>query len=143
MYKHTQIGWVTIISIGLGILLVGYYGDLCTNWIALLVFGILVVCIILFASLTVTGDGGFVRIKFGPGLIRKSFPWEEIEACNVVRNYWWFGWGIRKIPQGWLYNVSGLDAVELSMKDGKVYRIGTDEPRELNEFIQWKLSERK
>ncbi|UCD85509.1 MAG: hypothetical protein JSU92_04780, partial [Deltaproteobacteria bacterium] len=110
MYRHTQIGWVTITSIGLVILLVGYYGDIISNWIALPVFGILVICIILFASLTVTGDDGFIRIKFGPGLIRKSFPLEEIGSCNVVRNYWWYGWGVRKIPQGWLFNVSGLDA---------------------------------
>jgi hypothetical protein len=56
-----------------------------------------------------------------------------------VKNQWWWGWGIRLIPGGWLYNVSGLDAVELKMKNGRVYRIGTDEPRKLAEFIQAKL----
>jgi hypothetical protein len=27
----------------------------------------------------------------------------------------------------WIYNVSGFDAVELTMKNGKIYRIGTNE----------------
>ncbi len=37
---------------------------------------------------------------------------------------------------GWLYNVSGTDAVELKMKNGKRYRIGTDVPGELAEAIR-------
>ena len=135
MYRHTQIGWVTIISIGLGMLLVGYHGDIRSKWIVLSVLGILVICIILFASLTVTGDNSFIRIKFGPGLIRKSFPLEEIESCTVVRNRWWYGWGIRITPHGWMFNVHGLDAVQLMRKNGKRSRIGTDEPQKLVEAI--------
>jgi len=57
-----------------------------------------------------------------------------------VRNQWWWGWGIRLIPGGWLYNVSGLDAVELKMKNGRIFRIGTDEAQRLAEFIQAKRS---
>jgi hypothetical protein len=57
-----------------------------------------------------------------------------------VRNRWWWGWGIRRIGRGqWLFNVSGLDAVELSMKNGKTYRIGTDEPQRLCEVVQSRL----
>ena len=121
----------------------GYVGILSSNWITLSVFGLLVVCIILFRSLTVTGDDDLIKVRFGPGLIRKNFRFEEIESAKPVRNRWWYGWGIRKIPRGWLFNVSGLDAVELSMKNGRIYRIGTDEPQILNEFIQRKLKEGK
>jgi hypothetical protein len=46
----------------------------------------------------------------------------------VVRNCWWYGWGIRRGPDFRLYNVSGLDAVELRLKSGEVRRIGTDDP---------------
>jgi len=35
------------------------------------------------------------------------------------------------ISGGWMYNVWGLDAVELNLTSGKVFRIGTDEPAEL------------
>ena len=143
MYKHTQIGWLSLISLGIGILLTGYFGFLYSNWIALSVLGVLVICIILFASLDIIVNDKSVEIRFGVGLIRKKFSLEEIESCAVVRNRWWDGWGIRKIPKGWLFNVSGLDAVELVMRNGKVYRIGTDESQNLGKFIQRKLNEEK
>lgn len=140
MYNHTQIGWLTLILLGIGILLTGYFGTLYSNWIALLVLGVLMICVILFASLTVIVNDNSVEIKFGVGLIRRKFSLQKIESYTVVRNRWWYGWGIRKIPKGWLFNVSGLDAVELSMRNGKVYRIGTDEPQKLSGLIQRKLN---
>ena len=141
MYKHTQIGWLTLILVGIGILLTGYFGILYSNWIALSVFVILVICIILFASLTVIVNGNIIEIRFGVGLIKKQFSLEKIQSCAVVKNRWWYGWGIRIIPKGWLFNVSGLDAVELSMRNGKTYRIGSDESQKLCEVIQRKLNE--
>ena len=141
MYKRTQIGWLTLIFIGMAILSTAYFGILYLNWIALSVSGILVICMILFANLTVIVNDHSVEIRFGVGLFRKKFSLEEIESCTVVRNRWWYGWGIRKIPKGWLFNVSGLDAVELLMRNGKVYRIGSDDPQQLGGFIQRKLNE--
>lgn len=138
MYKHVQSGWLLLTLVGLGILLTGYLGILCSNWIALTVFGMLVICAILFASLTVTVNNNFVEIRFGVGVVRRKFTLEEIKSCAVVRNRWWYGWGIRKISKGWLFNVSGLDAVELAMRNGRVYRIGTDEPQKLSETIRKK-----
>ena len=141
VYRHTQIGWVTLISLGVTMLLAGYVGIPSANWIALSVSGILVICIVLFANLTVMVNGSCVAIAFGVGVIRRRLRLEEIVSCTQVRNRWWYGWGIRKIPKGWLFNVSGLDAVELTVRTGRVYRIGTDEPRKLTEFIQRKLRE--
>jgi hypothetical protein len=57
----------------------------------------------------------------------------------VVKNPWYYGWGIHLTPSGWLYNVSGFWAVELQMKNGKKYRIGTDDPEGLVQVIQDKL----
>ena len=45
-----------------------------------------------------------------------------------MRNKWWYGWGLRWIPGGSMYNVWGFDAVELELRSGKVFRIGSDEP---------------
>ncbi len=143
IYRHTQIGWLVLVLLGIGILLTGYFGFLYLNWTALSVFGVFVICIILFASLSVIVNDKSIEIRFGVGLIKKKFNFEEIELCKVVRNRWWYGWGIRKISKGWLFNVSGLDAVELTMRNGKAYRIGTDEPQKLDKFIQGKLNEEK
>jgi hypothetical protein len=54
----------------------------------------------------------------------------------VVKNPWYYGWGIRLIPGGWLYNVSGFWAVELQMKNGKRYRIGTDDAEGLAKSLE-------
>jgi hypothetical protein len=42
-----------------------------------------------------------------------------------------------------LYDVSGLAAVELVLKNGKQFRIGTDEPLVLKDFIQAQLKRMK
>jgi hypothetical protein len=54
-----------------------------------------------------------------------------------VKNAWWYGFGIRVIPGGGrLWNVSGLHAVELLLKDGRRLRIGTDQPAALSLAIE-------
>ncbi len=55
----------------------------------------------------------------------------------------YYGWGIRWTPNGWLYNVSGFYAVEIKMKTGKKYRIGTDAPNELEKAIKESIKEVK
>jgi len=143
MYTHTQTDWFILIPCGIGIVLTGYLGILYSNWHALSVPVILLIGVILFPNLTVSVNDESIEIRFGWGLIRKKFKLEKVESCTVVRNRWWYGRGIRWIPQGWLFNVSGLNAVELSMKNGRVYRIGTDEPQKLNEAIQKKGNNKK
>ncbi|RLC47786.1 MAG: hypothetical protein DRH57_03405 [Candidatus Cloacimonadota bacterium] len=86
--------------------------------------------------LTVLIEEDVLEIRFGPGLIRKRFPLKDIELCRIVKNPLYYGWGIRLTPNGWLYNVSGSYAVEIKMKTGKKYRIGTDVPNELETAIQ-------
>jgi hypothetical protein len=69
---------------------------------------------------------------FGPGLIRKKIALADIREVHAVRNSWVAGWGIHWMPgRYWLWNVSGLDAVELTLTSGKKFRIGTDEPESL------------
>ena len=73
---------------------------------------------------------------FGPGFWKKSIELSQIHSVQSVRNKWWYGWGIRKIPNGWLYNVSGLQAVEVLFGDGQLVRLGTDEPEKLITAIE-------
>lgn len=101
---------------------------------------ILALICIMFGSLTVVVEPGSVLVAFGPGLIRKRIPLEHVLECKPARNKWWWGWGIRKIPNGWMYNVSGLDAVELVLRSGRTFRIGTDEPERLARVINEQLA---
>jgi len=83
----------------------------------------------LFGTLTVSVDGERLLAKFGIGLVRKSIPLSRIASFQPVRMRWLYGFGIHWIPfRGWLYNVSGLKAVEIILKSGKHMLIGTDEP---------------
>jgi hypothetical protein len=136
-YRHTQVGWWL-----LGILLLGEavvaFAASKVGWRgpAVPVFVMLGVVAALFCTLTVEIRGETLRLFFGPGLIRRSFSRKEIVGAEPVRNEWHYGWGIRFTAFGWLFSVSGLDAVEISLVSGKRARIGTDEPRELAEAIR-------
>ena len=91
---------------------------------------------ILFCALTVDISGNELRWYFGPGFWSYRLALDDIQSVAVVRNHWWNGWGIRAAPGFTLYNVSGLDAVELRLKSDEVRRIGTDDPQGLANVLQ-------
>ncbi len=95
----------------------------------------IIVLLWLFSSLTVEVSEEELRHYFGPGFWKKTYLLQDIESVKQVRNSWIYGWGIRLTPFGWLYNVSGLDAVQIQLRSGKTFRIGTDDPKGLLEAI--------
>ena len=123
-YRHTQIGWV-IVALMAAIVAVVL---LAAPPVGALVSVLLLVTVALFGTLTITVDREAIRFHFGIGIIRRRFPLATIRSWREVRNRWWYGWGIRIVPGGMLYNVSGLSAVELLLEDGRRVRLGTDEP---------------
>ena len=137
MYKHTQFGKLSMtILFGAVILIVALGSILGWHPVGIIVLMILIFCIPLFYCLTVLVNESYVEILFGIGLIKKRFKTKDIVQVLTVRNSWLSGWGIRWLFIGtWLYNVSGLDAVEIIMSNRKRYRIGTDEPNELVKAI--------
>ena len=144
MYSHTQTGWMTIIALAAALMVIGAAGmELGPEspgrggWMATL--AVLALLIPLFGWLTVTMDNEKVTAKFGIGLIRKKIKIIDIQGATQVRNKWYYGWGIRMGPSGWMYNVSGLDAVEIEMKNGGKFRIGTDEAEELVRAIRQRI----
>ena len=90
-----------------------------------------------FVTLQVIIDGEYLRIRFGFGIFQKKFSLNDIMSTKTVKNHWYYGWGIRiwLWPKMWIYNVSGFAAVEIKLKNGKTYRIGTDEPQKLEQTI--------
>lgn len=139
IYKHTQVGWIILIAMTPVIMVLGFRAVVSpAPPITFTALGLLIV-LLLFGSLTVTADNREVSLYFGPGLIRKRYPLSEIGSISQVRNPWYCGWGIRWFGKGWLYNVSGLDAIELRLKNGKQIRIGTDEPERLLQFLSSRI----
>lgn len=136
-YKHTQVGYLVIIAMAAVMVLIGFIlANTGTNWIAIGGLVVIAVALVLFSSLTVVIREDELEVRFGPGLIHKRFKLNEIESCKAVKNHWYNGWGIRLIPHGVLYNVSGFHAVEIKLITGKKYRIGTDVPQELEGAIR-------
>ncbi|PPT06959.1 hypothetical protein CKA32_002634 [Geitlerinema sp. FC II] len=142
IYQHTQIGWAILAAFGaVAVLIVGLM-LFRPSWI--LDIGVLVILVLLavvFGTLTVQVGNGKVRCWFGPGWIRKEFELVAIDEVSVVRNRWFYGWGIRLTPEGWMFNVSGFDAVQLHLATGKRFRIGTDEPEKLEAAIRQGMDE--
>ena len=137
-YKHTQIGyyiWIAIILVTIlfGIILAQ------TGFILPVVILIIFILLILlsFSYLTVSIDKNYLKIRFGWGIFYKKFSLNEIKSVKVAKNHWYYGWGIRiwLWPRMIIFNVSGFNAVEIIMKNGRIYRIGTNEPHKLAHIL--------
>ncbi|MDO8591084.1 MAG: hypothetical protein Q7R65_03860, partial [bacterium] len=113
-----------------------------TNFAVTAIMALILFILASFATLTVSIDENYIRVKFGYGIFRKKFPLNEIISAKTVKNHWYFGWGIRLWlwPYMWIYNVSGFGAVEIIMKNVKIYRIGTDVPVELETAIKQNIN---
>jgi len=142
-YEHTQVGYLIIVAMAAVMVLIGVVlANVGINWIAIGVLVVIAVALVLFCSLTVVIWEDELEVRFGPGLIRKRFKLNEIESCQVVKNPWYYGWGIRLTPHGVLFRVSGFHAVQIKLRTGKKFRIGTDVSQELEEAIRQAINSR-
>ncbi len=131
-YEHTQRGTVILAALGTaGLVCVIATLVAALPVLTLAVAAVLGAIAVLFRSLTVTIDGTDLEVRFGSGPIRRRIPLADIEEATPVRNRAWYGWGIRLTPGGWMFNVAGLDAVQLRLRGGRKFRIGTDDPEGL------------
>jgi len=131
-YQHTQRGTLILaVTLGLVALFLGLAFTIAPLHSVWLVLSILGVCAWLFSSLTIEITDRELRWRFGPGLIRKRVLLEEITAVAPVKTGFGAGWGIHWTRHGWLYNVSGFDAVAVTLRSGKRFALGTDEPQAL------------
>ena len=143
-YYHRQFPswWGLIISspIFLFIFIIAFYSvnyqSFMLAFIAWISTLIVLIMAALFWGLTVEVNRDMVRLYYGLGIIHRSIPRERIATVTQVRNRWWWGSGIRRTSHGWMWNISGLDAIELTYRDGKKFRIGTDEPEALLEALK-------
>jgi hypothetical protein len=131
LYRHTQIGYVTVAALvaGLGVMV----WTLAPGGYTAAEAGLLLLmaaAVFLFSTLTVEITPEAVRVLFGPGWIRRTIPLKEIESAKVIHVPWYVGWGMRWAGY-WLYNVSGRKAVLLYLRRGRAFGVGTDEPEAL------------
>jgi len=138
-YKHTQIGYLMIVAfVVIGVFLGNMWVQNGFHSLFFAVIAIILFILAAFTYLNVMIDGTHLGIQFGYGLYTKRFLLSNIVSARVVKNHWYYGWGIRVWfwPYMWIYNISGFDAVEIKLNNGKIYRIGTDDPDKLAYAIQ-------
>ena len=143
LYHHTQIGYVTIIItvICLCVILILPVGNVPPYTIPLALL-VLFIMLGLFASLTVEVNNEYLKFHFGIGLIHKRIRLSDIASCTssriLIPSY-----GIHLTHRGWLYNVSGFKVVEIKLKDGKQFLLGTNEAEDLSLTITKTLALRE
>lgn len=138
-YRHVQRSYLWIfVSAWFALILtgVGLFSDDERKGVGILVAMAAVILFIgaitfWFSRLTFVVSGEAVRCYFGAGTPRRTLAGHTIIGFRKVRNKWYYGWGVRHFPGGWMYNVWGLDAMEFDLADGTKFRIGTDEPEDL------------
>jgi hypothetical protein len=141
-YQHTQVGW-WIFALAGPLMLVATILALRDSIAGGAIVGALAMFVLLsLFSLTTAVSDDDVRVWFGIGLISRRIALNQLTSARTVTTHWIYGWGMRWIPGGWLWNVSGLDGVELALVNGRRFRIGTDEPERLAAAIQGALERR-
>ena len=138
-YKNKQTGWgilftlVAVLAVAFFILM--RFGGIGPGQLLAFAVPLILICMF-FSGMTVIIDGEYLRVSFFLNLVNIKFRLDEITSCKVVKNSWYQSWGIHYGRGRWVYNVSGYDAVEITMKDGKVHVIGTDDTQNLEKAIR-------
>lgn len=97
---------------------------------------VMMLCALAFSSLTITVDDQRLAWRYGPGVLKRSVPLAEVTAVERTQTSFVEGWGIHLTMRGWLYNVSGRDAVLVTLRPGRTFMLGTDEPEALMRAIR-------
>ena len=140
LYQHKQIGTALLLVMGVVILFVSLIA-LDKNseviWPLIIIVGLIS---FLFHSLNIKVNTSEINWSFGPGFWKKSVKLEAVNSVRVINTKWYYGLGIRYIPSGWLYTVSGTKAIQLELKDGSKINLGTNDPDSLVEVIKSQLT---
>lgn len=137
-YQHTQPA-TTIIRI-IGVLFLIFV--VVSFFVRLMIPGtvILGVTLWMFRSLTIEISDTELIWYFSSGFPRKRVLLGEIASVQTIQTRLIDGWGIHYTRRGWLYNVSGRGAVAITLKNGKQFCLGTDEPEKLADALKTSTS---
>jgi hypothetical protein len=128
-YQHTQPA--TTILVCVGVMCAGFaIGSIFVRTL-ICTLVLLAISMWIFRSLTVEISDTELTWYFGSGFPKKTVPLAEVASAEAIRTTFLNGWGIHYTPHGWLYIVSGYGAVAITLKSGKRFCLGTNEPEKL------------
>ena len=70
------------------------------------------------------------------GLAGQQIMLSDISEAKAVQNSYRHGIGIRITHDGWVYTVSGFSAIQLTLNDGTLYRVGTNDQQGLLDALK-------
>jgi hypothetical protein len=133
-YEKFQFAWVIVVVflIIIGLITLAYIYNWGNNPIDTTGY---ILCLILsvgfflgFYGMTIIVFDNQIQVKFGIGFYTKRIDFSAIDSISVTKYPLYFGYGIRMIPKGMLYNVSGRHAIEIKIKGKKsALYIGTND----------------
>ncbi|MEO0478305.1 MAG: hypothetical protein AAF196_02370 [Planctomycetota bacterium] len=91
-----------------------------------------------FAILTVRVTDTEVRWRFAK-VFGRRVRLKDVNGAEVRRSPWFYGWGLRWTPQGWLWRSTGLDGVWLQLANGKQVGMGSSDPEALARAVRERL----
>jgi len=142
MYEHTQIGYLALIGLALGLLMqtANFVDELRKRsrraWVCLPGMAVQIALACVFTSLTVQVTRESLSVSFRRGCLRRKVDLADVVRGEQVVVPWYHGWGLRLTPKGRLYSVQGRHAVRLELANGRGLTIGTDEPEQLAAAIE-------
>ena len=148
-YKNTQFGWVVVavcLLVGSVLLIVSISNKNIEHLKGGFLLGAFIVfsCVLLFNSLTTIVTDEYVKVYFGSGLIQRKIYLSQIIEAKAIQNSFVLGWGIRLGVGFVMWNVSGFQSIELTLKNKNwKFRIGTDKPDELFHAIESAIKEQQ
>lgn len=140
-YEHRQVGvWMLVPA---AIIVTGsifFWHSQSGSPVKFIVFPVAIVAMLLFSVLLTGVDARGVSWKFVAGFPSGFIPFEEIAAAEITHTSLFEGIGIHwTIWHGWLWNVSGFQAVMIRKRSGQRITIGTDDPHGFCDAIRARL----
>jgi len=139
-YRHTQYGsFMVLVFLITGILIAAVaFGMVAEGRVpsAILMLGFYLSGLVMFYAFTIEISDVKLKFWFGIGIIQKTIALSEIQSTKEIKNPWYYFWGIKSIPGGWLYAIAPGTAVEIVLQDGKIIQLGTDQPTNLVRAIE-------
>jgi len=143
LYRHRQLGWIigaaSVVALVLATALVRSLSAqtiATAGWMVYALYALIVGAFALFGWLVVEVNANTIDVRFGVGLIGRRFDVADVRRCERIRTRVWWGWGMHWTPSGWLYNVSGRDAVRVEFVSQRAAMIGTDDADALIRAIE-------
>lgn len=132
-YRHTQSGPAAgyVAVVGVAAVGVAAFGSARAAALTAAAAAAILALASVFSRMTVTVGDGKVSAAFGFGWPRRTIPLSSVASFRAIRSKWYYGWGMRWVPGGSMFNVWGLNAVELILGSGRRFWIGSDEPGDL------------